>query len=126
MSDARGSGKTDDVVQRPIENSYVLPGTALVAGEYPGAPPTTPKTALEQRLGTFLDAGMHLTLRDPPRIGENHQMGKRDFAVGLGSGAVTISLRLTIETDSDEEDAYQLACRCVDAWNAFLGKWQLL
>src|SRR5665213_4117260 len=58
MSDARGSGVRDNVVERPIENSYVLPGTLLVAGEYPGAPPTRPAAALDQRLGIFLDAGI--------------------------------------------------------------------
>src|SRR5665213_3842839 len=58
MSNARGSGVRNNVVERPIENSYVLPGTLLVAGEYPGAPPTRPAAALDQRLGIFLDAGI--------------------------------------------------------------------
>jgi ADP-ribosylglycohydrolase len=58
MSDTRGSeGATEDV-QRPIENSYVVPGTRLVVGEYPGLPPTKPKAALELRLGSFLDRGI--------------------------------------------------------------------
>jgi hypothetical protein len=67
----------------------------------------------------------HLTLSSPPRSGEQHRIGKRDFAVDLGS-PVRISLHLTIETDSGAEDAYQLASQCVSAWNTFLRTWQLL
>ena len=45
-------------VYRPIENSYVIPGTRLVAGEYPGSPPTTPTDEARTKINAFLDAGI--------------------------------------------------------------------
>ncbi|HLV26596.1 MAG TPA: protein-tyrosine phosphatase family protein [Gemmatimonadales bacterium] len=43
---------------RPIENSYLVSGTRLFAGEYPGSPPSNPTTELKQKLAGFLDAGI--------------------------------------------------------------------
>jgi hypothetical protein len=57
-------------VQRPIENAYVVPGTRLVAGEYPGMAWGTPRTMRDVRLQAFLDAGvsafLDLTHDDDP------------------------------------------------------------
>src|SRR5690606_32150044 len=52
---------------RPIPNSYVVPGTLLYAGEYPGSPPSNPTSHLPSRLSAFLDAGItvFIDLTDP-------------------------------------------------------------
>jgi ADP-ribosylglycohydrolase len=58
MSETRGTEGLQREVQRPMANSYVVPGTNLVAGEYPGLPPTEQKATLELRLGRFLARGI--------------------------------------------------------------------
>lgn len=45
-------------MSRPIDNSYVVPETALVAGEYPGMRFGTPASLRDARLQQFLDAGI--------------------------------------------------------------------
>lgn len=45
-------------LQRPIENAYVVPGTRLSAGEYPGMAWGTPQAMRDVRLLAFLDAGL--------------------------------------------------------------------
>lgn len=52
---------------RPIDNSYVVPGTRLVAGEYPGSKPDTPAAEADEKLAGFLDAGVtaFVDLTDP-------------------------------------------------------------
>lgn len=47
-----------DLLPRPIPNSYVVPGTRLAAGEYPGSAPGTPAAARDAKLSAFLDAGV--------------------------------------------------------------------
>jgi len=42
----------------PIPNSYLLPNTLFVAGEYPGSTPRTTPDAAARRLEAFLDAGV--------------------------------------------------------------------
>lgn len=51
----------------PIENSYLVPGTRLFAGEYPGSPPSSPASDLAARLARFFDAGItaFVDLTDP-------------------------------------------------------------
>lgn len=48
----------DAPLPRPIPNSYVVPGTRLAAGEYPGSPAVTPAAERDARLAAFLDAGV--------------------------------------------------------------------
>ena len=43
---------------RPIPNSYVVPGTAIAAGEYPGAKPDAGDIGARAKLAQFLDAGV--------------------------------------------------------------------
>lgn len=43
---------------RPIDNAYVVPGTRLAAGEYPGMAWGTPRAMRDVRLQAFLDAGI--------------------------------------------------------------------
>ncbi len=45
-------------MSRPIDNSYVVPGTALLAGEYPGMRFGTPHSIRDAKLHLFLDAGI--------------------------------------------------------------------
>lgn len=45
-------------IERPISNAYVVPGTRLVAGEYPGMAWGTPPAMRDVRLQAFLDAGV--------------------------------------------------------------------
>ena len=45
-------------MSRPIDNSYVVPGTALMAGEYPGMRFGTPHGIRDAKLQQFLDAGI--------------------------------------------------------------------
>jgi protein-tyrosine phosphatase len=47
-----------DTPARPISNSYIVPGGRLVAGEYPGSPPSNPTSALEAKLAGLLGAGV--------------------------------------------------------------------
>jgi hypothetical protein len=51
----------------PIDDSYVVPGTRLVAGEYPGSRPGTPVSESNARLARFLDVGItaFIDLTDP-------------------------------------------------------------
>ena len=45
-------------MSRPIDNSYLVPGTALLAGEYPGMHFGAPHTVRDAKLHQFLDAGI--------------------------------------------------------------------
>lgn len=49
---------TDDALRPPLPNSYVIPGTRLAAGEYPGSPPGTAAAARDAKLAALLDAGV--------------------------------------------------------------------
>ena len=71
-------------MSRPIDNSYVVPGTALVAGEYPGMRFGTPHGIRDAKLHQFLDAGItafvDLTHPDDPLdlyIERLRQLGRR-------------------------------------------------
>src|SRR3954468_23860794 len=48
-------------IQRPFANSYVVPGAALIAGEYPSAIDEVPS---REKLAAVLDAGVE-TIVDP-------------------------------------------------------------
>lgn len=49
---------TSEIFRRPIENSYVVPGSSLAAGEYPGSPPHTTDEQERAKLNAFLEAGV--------------------------------------------------------------------
>jgi len=61
----------------------------------------------------------HLVL-SRPRYHESLQFGKRHFEVGVGTQPTTIAVKYTIETASGALDAYELATRCLSAWEDFL------
>ncbi len=62
----------------------------------------------------------HLALTKPPRSGENPSFGAKRFALNLGAGQTTISLKWEVCTDNGPVDAYKLASDCVADWDAFL------
>ncbi len=58
MNAVRSGQPTDESIRRPIENSYVVPHTQLIAGEYPGSPPDHSVQVRNTKLSAFLDAGI--------------------------------------------------------------------
>jgi predicted protein tyrosine phosphatase len=54
-------------MKAPIPDSYVVPGSRLAAGEYPGSEPGTPVDQVTAKLEAFLDAGItaFVDLTDP-------------------------------------------------------------
>ncbi len=61
----------------------------------------------------------HLVLKSP-RSSENPQFGKRHFKVGVGTQRTTIAVEYTIDTASGPIDAFELATKCLKAWEDFL------
>ena len=61
----------------------------------------------------------HLVL-SKPRSPENPHFGKRLFKVGVGTQPTTIAVEYTIDTESGTIDAFDLATRCLKAWEGFL------
>lgn len=57
----------DDTFTRPDANSYIVPGTGIAAGPYPGSPPDAPDEARDAKLARYLDAGItaFVDLTDP-------------------------------------------------------------
>lgn len=54
-------------LRRPNDDAYVLPGTRLAAGTYPGSKPTVRAADRDAKLAAFLDAGVtaFVDLTDP-------------------------------------------------------------
>ncbi|MFN2567639.1 MAG: ADP-ribosylglycohydrolase family protein [Gemmatimonadaceae bacterium] len=52
---------------RPIENSYVIPGTLLAAGEYPGSAPHWPAAEAQAKLSRFSTLGSRPSSTSPTR-----------------------------------------------------------
>lgn len=46
-------------IRRPIPDSYVVQGSTLAAGAYPGSPPQTKQSDVLKKLDAFLDAGIN-------------------------------------------------------------------
>jgi hypothetical protein len=61
----------------------------------------------------------HLVLLKP-RSSENPQFEKRLFRVGVGTQPTAIAVEYTIEMESGAIDAFELATRCLKAWEGFL------
>lgn len=55
------------MTRAPIADSYVVTGTRLVGGEYPGSRPGTPIEQVNAKLTAFLDAELSafIDLADP-------------------------------------------------------------
>jgi hypothetical protein len=58
--------------------------------------------------------------RYKPRSGQNPQFGKKHFKVSLGTQPTTIAIEYTIDTASGPVDAFNLATKCLEAWETFL------
>lgn len=86
------SGTVPSNVNRPIENSYVVASSCLVAGEYPGSPPSTSPSVATAKIGSFLDAGItaFLDLTDPAD-------GLADYAPALLQMASARGIEVTHE-----------------------------
>jgi len=62
----------------------------------------------------------HLALKNKPRSGQNPRFGKRLFKVGVGTQPTTIAVEYTIDTSSGPIDAFDLATRCLQAWETLV------
>ena len=92
------------------------PDAATLSGKVEDFITNTPEMAL---CADICNGLKHLTLTKP-RSGENPQFGKRLFKVGVGTQPTTIAVEYTIDTTSGPVDAFDLATRCLKAWQAFL------
>jgi hypothetical protein len=116
---APGADATPTTVDRaPLPNSYVVPGTRLVAGEYPGLPPARPAGEVRARVDALLDAGVRtvVDLTDPAD-------GLAPYADVLAGRAAERGLRVAHERltirDMDVCDAAHMR-RVLDAVDAGL------
>jgi hypothetical protein len=55
-----------------------------------------------------------------PRSGHDPQFGQRKFKVRVGGPPTTISAKYTIDTSVGPLDAFQLATKCLKAWDNFI------
>jgi hypothetical protein len=112
--------RNPDALVRPIENSYVVPGTRLVAGEYPGMAWGTPAAMLDTRLQAFIDAGISafvdLTHPDDPL--EEYTTRLTELATVEGKDVVHDYLSIV---DMDVCDAVHMA-RVLDVIDARLAE----
>jgi len=103
---------------RPIDNCYEVPGTRLIAGEYPGCLPSSPAGEPEVKLARFLDAGVSvfIDLTDPADGLAPYEPTLRALAARRG---VEIAYeRLTIR-DMDVCDKQHMS-RVLNAIDAYL------
>jgi len=61
----------------------------------------------------------HLILTRP-RSGQNPQFGRRQFGLHLGESETSINVKYSIETSGGPIDAFELATKCLRAWEAFI------
>ena len=61
----------------------------------------------------------HLKL-DKPRSDQDPRFGQRKFYLQVGGPETTISIRYTIDTSSGPVDAFELATKCLKAWENFI------
>jgi hypothetical protein len=62
----------------------------------------------------------HLTRNRNPRTAENPKFGNRKFKVGVGTETTTIAVEYTINTTSGPVNAFDLATRCLRAWDDYI------
>ena len=61
----------------------------------------------------------HLTLTST-RSGDDPRFGRREFKLGLGGPETNISVKYRIDTSSGPVDAFELATKCLQAWENFI------
>jgi len=54
------------------------------------------------------------------RSGQDPKFGQRKFYLRVGSPPTTISAKYTIDTSSGPIDAFELATKCLQAWESFI------
>ena len=70
------------------------------------------------------NAHKHLKLIKPPRSAEQPKIGARKYSLSVGSSPPQIRVQYTIDTLSGPLDAYELAGRCMNAWNNFIAAYE--
>jgi len=61
----------------------------------------------------------HLMLTKP-RSGQDPRFGQRKFKVQVGGSPTTISVKYSIDTSGGLVDAFELATKCLQAWENFI------
>jgi len=61
----------------------------------------------------------HLQL-DRERSGESPKFGKKEAELNIGTGPITIALKYEITTKTGTIDAFELATKCMKAWEDFI------
>ena len=92
------------------------PSGSSIAGKVEGYINTTPELSL---CADICNGLKHLTLTTH-RSGEKPEFGPRKFEVGIGAEPTTIAAHYTINTDSGPIDAFNLATKCLEAWEKLL------
>lgn len=65
----------------------------------------------------------HLKLRKN-KSGESPKFGSRKFELNIGPGSTTIAVKYSVDTSSGPIDAFDLATRCMEAWEKFFSSIQ--
>ena len=65
------------------------------------------------------NAHKHVDL-DNPRSDAEPAVTKGHYRLSVGGPEVTLSVRYTVETASGPTDAFELATRCMEAWERFI------
>ena len=119
----RPSDFYQDIVYTYFMNCYHLkdwikndPTSLLLSAKVEGFISTTPEMAL---CADICNGLKHLVLKNN-RSGQNPQFGKRLFKVGVGPQPTTIAVEYTISTASGPFDAFDLATKCLSAWETFV------
>jgi len=121
----RSSNFYQDDVYAFFMNCYHLkdwilndPAASSIAGKVEEYINSTPELSL---CADICNGLKHLVLRKH-RSGEKPEFGPKKFEVGLGTEPATIAVHYTINTDSGPIDAFNLATKCLEAWDKFLAK----
>lgn len=61
----------------------------------------------------------HLRLTRP-RVDANTKVGRRDYALTLGSGVPKIAAKYEVQAAGKTHDAFELATRCMKEWEEYL------
>ncbi len=61
----------------------------------------------------------HLELTSP-RSDQDPKFGQKKYSLRVGKSPTTISVKYTIDTSSGPIDAFELATKCLQAWESFI------
>ena len=79
---SEGDSPSGRPIERPHTDCYIVPGTRMAAGSYPGVHPDHPPQVLDDKLNAFLDAGItaFVDLTDPADGLEPYEPRVRELA----------------------------------------------